>query len=89
MLNGSSCSKFTSQKMPCFPYSVKTISARRVTFGVISILIAGIKGLFELLITNTVKDVWKVVSWQGVIYLERYTTELKMQALYHWHSFVG
>jgi len=58
MLNGSSCSKFKAQKTPCFPYSVKTISARQVTFGAISILIAGIKGLFELLIMNAVKDMY-------------------------------
>ena len=41
-----------------FPNSFKTISARQITFGVISILIAGIKGLFELLIMNTLKDVY-------------------------------
>jgi len=58
MLNGSSCGEFKPRKTPSFPCSFKTISARQVTFGAISILIVGIKGLFELLITNKVKDVY-------------------------------
>jgi hypothetical protein len=49
---------FKTWKTLSFPNSFKTISARQITFGVISILIAGIKVLFELLITNTLKDVY-------------------------------
>jgi len=58
MLNGSSCSKFKAWKTPPFPYSFKTISARQVTFGAISILIVGIRGLFEFFIMNTVKGMY-------------------------------
>jgi hypothetical protein len=58
MLNGSSCSTFKTWKTPSFPHSFKTISARQITYGAISILTAEIKGLFELLITDTLKGVY-------------------------------